>query len=1019
MDGNDDLNSLRDKDDNNSRIWSELIIEGDADFSKDVAQLLKDKSVYISGGFDKNGSPLIIFPQSENKIDEANIEGIFHYLVQRFGPDEREKGFAALIDRRSEKWMSVQFVLDQLMVTILNDINALYEYVDKSQLTPCLGGSLKYNHQEWVENRIAIDRFRDSCDDIASRLVTLKQIFDKTNLSSNYQEMEFMLNTHGQMWFDVCDHINRTLKTGETLLKLMKGDEDSLERKVSSSLANSQNSIADLQLLVDKMSRVKNKFEEVWQFHESWVAQTLQYNLFEKEFCEIRNMLMDAQKKLLRMKELGDSVTTAKELKIDTESLKDEAKIVEEKLTDLCKSGDEMINKTNYHSKIIKLMCDELQDSNKDFQKKIEERIYNLDKSAEVHEFLTQVRIWCDAGHNILASQHDLASKIVEDFFSKSQDFDMSRIQKTVKELGNKTLMEQAQMALKRISEVTEMIRNRLNKESSSKKMAAKIPVQSSAPVLSLNNPTHQTARSPPTSKINEGVSPLSNLKKENTKGQKSRSSKTQRCPISIVVASDLSTINNFQVGPEERPRSVFMDSPRDVDVEDDAVLLTKRAQVMNELVETEKVYVRDLQDVVEGYMKQYKDSSPNIPQELKSKKGIIFGNIHEIYVFHRNVFLLDLEKCANQPLLVGEVFLAKEKEFQMYATYCKNKPSSDALKNECAKVDFFVECQKSLGHLLPLHAYLLKPIQRITKYQLLLKQMIKYSQTRQASLKSLKNALKAMMKVLQNLNDVMHAMYIRGFLGSLGRQGKLLIQDSFYVWQSRKKFIAQAKGKPRQVFLYEKVIIITKRDDEAPKDNVSYQFESSLELIAVGLTETVKKDPLKFGLSHNKSLFYTLQAPSEDIKKHWVQEIRLLLQSQFSQVKKSKSLSMPLELNHKVDHSLSRVSNNNDEACNDVLTKSIEGNDEYNNRDENDWSDDEDENAMNSKERYFGAPVIYRGIMDYTSTETTELSFLHGEILHVLRVGDGGWWYARSQKTSDEGWVPGSHLEKWDEYMQ
>lgn len=41
------------------------------------------------------------------------------------------------------------------------------------------------------------------------------------------------------------------------------------------------------------------------------------------------------------------------------------------------------------------------------------------------------------------------------------------------------------------------------------------------------------------------------------------------------------------------------------------------------------------------------------------------------------------------------------------------------------------------------------------------------------------------------------------------------------------------------------------------------------------------------------------------------------------------------------------RVSNNNDEACNDVLTKSIEGNDEYNNRDENDWSDDEDENAL------------------------------------------------------------------------
>lgn len=40
---------------------------------------------------------------------------------------------------------------------------------------------------------------------------------------------------------------------------------------------------------------------------------------------------------------------------------------------------------------------------------------------------------------------------------------------------------------------------------------------------------------------------------------------------------------------------------------------------------------------------------------------------------------------------------------------------------------DFFLqECQDKLGHLLPLSAYLLKPVQRITKYQLLLKEMMK-----------------------------------------------------------------------------------------------------------------------------------------------------------------------------------------------------------------------------------------------------------------------------------------------------
>lgn len=256
----------------------------------------------------------------------------------------------------------------------------------------------------------------------------------------------------------------------------------------------------------------------------------------------------------------------------------------------------------------------------------------------------------------------------------------------------------------------------------------------------------------------------------------------------------------------------------------------------MNELVETERVYVNDLQCVVEGYMKEYQDGSPDLPRELRGKKAIIFGNIHEIYVFHRDIFLRALELCIDQPLLVGEVFLSKENEFQMYASYCKNKPSSEALRKECAEVPFFQECQKKLGHQLPLHAYLLKPIQRITKYQLILKQMIKHSEKSQDSRASLENALEGMMKVLKNLNDVMHSTYIRGFLGSLGDQGKLLMQDSFVLWQSNRKHvinmnIAHFKGKPRQVFLYEKLVVFTKRDDEAAKDSVYYQCKTCLKV--------------------------------------------------------------------------------------------------------------------------------------------------------------------------------------------
>ena len=58
-----------------------------------------------------------------------------------------------------------------------------------------------------------------------------------------------------------------------------------------------------------------------------------------------------------------------------------------------------------------------------------------------------------------------------------------------------------------------------------------------------------------------------------------------------------------------------------------------------------------------------------------------------------------------------------------MYSVYCKNRTQSEALINECTESSaFFKGIQLNLAHQLSLDSYLLKPVQRITKYQLLLK---------------------------------------------------------------------------------------------------------------------------------------------------------------------------------------------------------------------------------------------------------------------------------------------------------
>lgn len=58
-----------------------------------------------------------------------------------------------------------------------------------------------------------------------------------------------------------------------------------------------------------------------------------------------------------------------------------------------------------------------------------------------------------------------------------------------------------------------------------------------------------------------------------------------------------------------------------------------------------------------------------------------------------------------------------------MYVTYCKNKPESNQLLVTHGGT-WFEELQRKQKVEHPIAAYLIKPVQRITKYQLLLKDL-------------------------------------------------------------------------------------------------------------------------------------------------------------------------------------------------------------------------------------------------------------------------------------------------------
>uniref|UniRef100_A0A3Q4BIU9 DH domain-containing protein n=1 Tax=Mola mola TaxID=94237 RepID=A0A3Q4BIU9_MOLML len=127
--------------------------------------------------------------------------------------------------------------------------------------------------------------------------------------------------------------------------------------------------------------------------------------------------------------------------------------------------------------------------------------------------------------------------------------------------------------------------------------------------------------------------------------------------------------------------------------------------RVVQEILDTERTYVQDLRSIVEDYLECITNQSR---LTLSSEdKDSLFGNIQDIY--HFNDLLHDLEKCNADPVAIADCFVSK----------------SVAVLTECmrnkALAKFFRERQESLRHSLPLGSYLLKPVQRILKYHLLL----------------------------------------------------------------------------------------------------------------------------------------------------------------------------------------------------------------------------------------------------------------------------------------------------------
>ncbi|XP_054856843.1 pleckstrin homology domain-containing family G member 1 isoform X1 [Eublepharis macularius] len=300
--------------------------------------------------------------------------------------------------------------------------------------------------------------------------------------------------------------------------------------------------------------------------------------------------------------------------------------------------------------------------------------------------------------------------------------------------------------------------------------------------------------------------------------------------------------------------------------------------RVVQEILDTERTYVQDLKSIVKDYLDCITDQSKLSlgPEE----RSALFGNIKDIYHFNSEL-LQDLENCENDPVAIAECFVSKSEDFHIYTQYCTNYPRSVAVLTECMRnkslAKFFREQQEALQHSLPLGSYLLKPVQRILKYHLLLHEIENHLDKDTEGYDVVLDAIDTMQRVAWHINDMKrkheHAIRLQEIQSlltnwkgpDLTSYGELVLEGTFRI---------QGAKNERTLFLFDKLLLITKKREEM------FTYKAHILCGNLMLVEVIPKEPLSFSVFHykNPKMQHTVQAKSQQDKRLWILHLKRLI---------------------------------------------------------------------------------------------------------------------------------------------
>lgn len=183
-------------------------------------------------------------------------------------------------------------------------LEGLSKVVDPSQLTPDFEGSLDYNHEEWIEIRVAFEEFTGNARHLLARLEEMHATVTRKDFPQELEGSRRMIDEHAALKKKVMKApVEEVDAEGQRLLQRIQSSESYANRAVPAvpgqreaqgqgqSNADTQGLVPRIAALLEQLHSTRQNLHQAWHVRKLQLDQCFQLRLFEQDAEKVRASL--------------------------------------------------------------------------------------------------------------------------------------------------------------------------------------------------------------------------------------------------------------------------------------------------------------------------------------------------------------------------------------------------------------------------------------------------------------------------------------------------------------------------------------------------------------------------------------------------------------------------------------------------------------------------------------------------------------------------------------------------------